>query len=120
VAAQPGERLEALMATALEALPQPVMVYDADRVVYANAASCEMLGARSPGDLIGVRLDQFLAPEFADASNERRQFVVSAGLELSELRVKIRTLDGQTLTMDVDVRPLPFDGVTFAMVSLAR
>jgi PAS domain S-box-containing protein len=108
------------MATALEALPQPVMLYDADRVVYANAASCEMLGASVPEDVIGARLDQFLAPEFADASNERRQFVMSAGLELSNLRVKIRTLDGRTLTMDVDVRPLSFDAATYAMVTLAR
>lgn len=114
------DNLDGLLAAALEALPKPVMLYDVDRVVFANAASWQMLGASAPGDVIGARLDQFLTPDSADASNERRQLVVSAGVELSNVRVKIRTLDGRTLTLNVDVRPLSFGDVTLAMVTLAR
>jgi PAS domain S-box-containing protein len=111
--------LEPLLAAALEALPQPVMLYDLDRVVYANAASRRMLGAHTAGDVLGMSLDGFLDPDFADASNERRGYVIGQGLEFTDLRVKIRTLDGRTLTMDVDVRPLSFDGTNYAMVTLA-
>jgi PAS domain-containing protein len=114
-----NEDLGPLLLAALEALPQPVMLYDLDRVVYANAASRRMLGARTAGDVLGSSLDCFLDPDFADASNERREYVIGQGLEFTDLRVKIRTLDGRTLTMRVDVRPFSFDGKSYAMVTLA-
>jgi PAS domain S-box-containing protein len=114
-----NEDLEPLLAAALEALPQPVMLYDLDRVVYANAASRRMLGARTAGDVLGSSLDSFLDPDFADASNERREYVIGRGLEFTDLRVKIRTMDGRTLTMGVDVRQLSFGGANYAMVTLA-
>ena len=117
--AESADSMDKLLAAALEALPGPVMIYDQDRVVYANAASWRMLGAVTRDDVVGQRLDAFLPAEFADASNERRAYVIGREMEFTNLRAKIRTLDGRTLTLNVDVRPISLDGRTVAMVTLA-
>ena len=112
--------LDGLLAAALEASPEPVMLYDQHRVVFANAAARLMLAARTPEDVLGVGLEVFLTPDFADASDERRSYVIGHKLKFTNLPVKLRALDGRTLHLRVDVRPVMFEDMTIAMVTIAR
>jgi PAS domain S-box-containing protein len=121
VAAHSAERdLGDVCRVALEALPEPVMIYDEERVVFANRAAQRLLGADGPEDLDGVDVGTFLVPELADVSPERRRYVMRNRMEFSRLPIKVRTMDGRIAMLVVDIRPISFDGTTVAMVTLAH
>ena len=109
-----------LLAEALKVLPEPVVLYDDDHVLFANEAAARLLGASTPADLEGACLDGFVVPELTDVSHERRGYVMQDGLEFTGLPVKVCTLDGQIMPLRVDVRPISLDGMTVAMVTLTR
>ena len=61
----------------------------------------------------------FILPDMAEVNDQRREYVIKQGLELKDLAIKIRGLDGQPSVFKVDIRPISFGGTTAAMVTLA-
>jgi PAS domain S-box-containing protein len=104
----------------LDTLQEPVLIYDEMQVIYANDAACRVLGGVEPGRLEGVRVQDFILPDLADISDARRAYVIEQGVELSNLLVKVRDLDGEPIVLRVDIRPLTFENRTAAMATLAR
>jgi two-component system, sporulation sensor kinase A len=117
---RPEDDVACMFQAALEALPDPVMIYDDQSVLFANDAACRMLGAESPAHVIGLDLEGFLVPELAQASPERRRCVIEQRIELSGVPVKVNGVGGQVISVDVDIRPVCYDGRTVAMVTRAR
>ena len=109
-----------ILRAALDALDQPVMLYDDERIVFANVAAHDVLGASRPHELIGRSVESFLIPEMREVSDARRSYVLESGLTLTNLPIKVVRADGETVQLKVDIRPISYDGSTVAMVTLAR
>jgi PAS domain S-box-containing protein len=107
-------------AAALDALPDPVLVYDDEQVLYANDAAKRLLGGAAPVDLQGMPVEKFILPDFAEISDSRRTYVMEQGVALTNLPVKIRGLDGSVRTLHVDIRPISFGGTSAALATLAQ
>lgn len=109
-----------IFSAALEALPTPVLVYNDDRVLYANPAAAKVLGSGMSSRVAGTPVAAFTIPELADINGQRRTFVLENGVPLRDLVVKIRGLDGATAILHVDIRRISCDDGSVAMATLSR
>ena len=75
---------------ALEALELPVLVHDAERILYANASNRALLGSADP---VGLSVDDFIAAESAPASIERRRLMIETDLRLGDIDLKAELPD---------------------------
>jgi PAS domain S-box-containing protein len=110
----------ALYQAALDNLPHPVLIYDAEKILYANEAACQALCGACTSRLRGMGVDNFTLPDLADVNDARRSYVMDQGVALSNLMVKIRKLDGECAVLRVDIRPISFNGTTAALATLAQ
>lgn len=89
--------IDEVLGAALRALPEPVMIYDDDRVLFANAAAQRLLGASSADDLEGASVQSFLVPELADVSPQRRKYVMQDHVQLTTSRSRCAHLTVESL-----------------------
>lgn len=77
----------------LESFKIPVIVHDADSILYANFAARAFLGEQrgTPGQpLSGV-----IAPEALDAATERARLMLDADIKVGQVSVKVQGIDGE-------------------------
>ena len=104
---------------ALDALSVPVLLHDDDLIIFANSAAAAFLGAEPGADIAGLSLDTFVIPELASVTRERRTYLLHTGMAFSALPIQMRTLDGRTVRLTIDARPIEFQGQTIGLVTLA-
>jgi PAS domain-containing protein len=109
-----------LLVAALDALGRPFLLHDDDLILFANAAAAEFLGAEPGADIAGLSLDAFVVPELESVTRERRTYLLHTGVAFSGLPIQMRTLDGRTVSLKVDARPIEFEGTTIGVVTLAE
>lgn len=109
-----------MLRAALDGVPKPVLIYGSTHILYANQAACVALGGANPSLLQGMPVQDFILPELADVSDPRRAYVLEHGIELRNLVVKVRRLDGEPTVFRLDIVPISFDGTVAAMATLAR
>ena len=114
------ESLDGVFRAALDALVEPVLLYDDCRILYANPAACRVLGGADCANIEGVSVDDFILPDLAEVNNARRAYVMQQGMALHDLVVKVRGLDGKPTVLHVDIRPIQCNGATVALATLAR
>lgn len=102
----------------MDAMALPIMLHDYERILFANLAATEILGAARGADIAGLGLDVFVMPELESVTRERRAYLLRDHVVFSGLPIKMRTLDGRTIRLTVDARPFQFDGRTIGMVTL--
>jgi PAS domain-containing protein len=107
-----------LLVAAFDAMALPVLLHDYDRVLFANAAAGQILGAATGADLAGMTLDTFVVPELAAVTRERRAYLLRNGVVFADLPIKMRTLDGREIRLTIDARPFSFDGRSIGMATL--
>jgi len=112
-----GEMSQILVA-ALDALGLPILLHDYEQVLFANSAAAGILGAVPGADIAGSALDTFLVPELASVTKERRAYLLRDRVAFADLPIKMRTLDGRTIRLRVDARPVAFQDRTIGMVTL--
>lgn len=95
---------------ALEVLTVPVVVQDAERILYANARVCELLGCEDRAQIVGSPNTAFSLPESTDAEQERRRIVLERGGRLLEVPVRARSSDGSVRKALADASPIRFAG----------
>ena len=101
-------QLSAIFTNALEAM---VLVDDDRQFLDANPAACALLGATA-GDLVGATIDQFVAPDVAQAMPHRWPAFLETGLAKGEWRIK--DADGN-LTQEV-MAPVVFVPLLSGMI----
>lgn len=110
-----GSSLCCLEHAALECLPVPVVIHDLDHLLFVNAAA----RAIEPALRAGEPISAFSAPETAAASQERREFMLSADASLGDVMVKVPRSSGGCHTIIVRGRPVGYGGEK-ALVQLIR
>jgi PAS domain-containing protein len=107
-----------ILVAALDTLGLPILLHDYDQVLFANSSAAEILGAVRGADIAGLGLDAFLVPELASVTKERRAYLLRDGVVFADLPIKLTTLDGRTIRLRVDARPIAFPDRTIGMVTL--
>ena len=101
---------ESRFETLLEVLPDPVFVHQNGRIVFANRAALDMYGARSPEEMFGPPLIDFVAPEYRAFVQSRMARMLGAGENVPLVEERHVKLDGTVFDVEVVAAPVTFDG----------
>ncbi|WP_412068615.1 ATP-binding protein [Rubrivirga sp. IMCC43871] len=108
----PAPAPEALPATLLDAVADPVVVVDAgDRVTAMNRAACALLGCETGAHVGQGFADTFLPASHRDAHRERLQ----PGTDPEASPVPLVRDDGTEAKAEITVRPVADDGALFGL-----
>ena len=91
----------------VEESPDAVLIYEADCVVYANAAAVHMLGASGPQQLIGRSLFEMIHPDGHAAALARRAYVIQSGLPTGLFEQTYIRVDGTSVEVEGSSRLVP-------------
>lgn len=106
-----------VFSAALEVMPDIVLVHDAERILFANAACRRYLGAERPEDLEGRPVDVIVHPDGYAAGRERREVLIQGQNALRDIPLKLVSLTGETLHVSVNAWPIVLaDGYRAAVV----
>ncbi len=101
---------ESRFETLLEVLPDPVIVHQNGRLVFANRAAVEMYGARSQEELFGLPVIEFVAPEHRGFVMGRMARMLGAGEIVPMVEERHLRLDGTAFDVEVVAAPVNFGG----------
>jgi two-component system, cell cycle sensor histidine kinase and response regulator CckA len=90
----------------VELLPDPLVVHEEGRIVFANGAAARVIGAPSPDVLCGHKLVDLAAPQSKELMEERMQSL-AAGKAVPLARHTLICLDGSG-TVEVESVSIPF------------
>ncbi len=88
---------------------EAVLVHSDERIVYANQAGVELLGARSPQELRGLAMGDFVRPGDLPALEARRAQALE-GAPLPAENWQVVSIDGIEKTVRVTSRPVTHRG----------
>ncbi|MGC8990438.1 MAG: PAS domain S-box protein, partial [Verrucomicrobiia bacterium] len=94
----------------VELLPYGVFVHEGGRIVFANTAGVELLGARRREELIGMSYLDFVAAEFLKTAKERINEVLELGARTPFHESQFVRLDGTKVDVEEISIPFEFDG----------
>ncbi len=90
-----------------EAVPDLVCVVRGGRITFINSGGIRLLGADTPRDMAGTRLEDLLAPEYRPlAENEYGQWLE----EQEPLPIRLMRFDGKRLDVEATLRPVDGTG----------
>ncbi|MBA3846179.1 MAG: PAS domain S-box protein, partial [Planctomycetes bacterium] len=89
----------------VELSPTAILILSGGAVAFANDAAARLLGANTPGDLIGKPALDFVHPDFRDVVRDRQRRLM-AGEPVAAIEEKLVRLDGGVV--DAEIRASPF------------
>lgn len=96
--------------TLIEWSPEPVIVFRAGVLLYANPAALVMSGARSAQDLIGKPILDLVHPDFHQVAIGRMKKLEEGGTVAPMLEEKYLKLDGTSIDVEVQAAAIIYDG----------
>ncbi|MEA3054643.1 MAG: hypothetical protein QOD30_75 [Actinomycetota bacterium] len=87
----------------------PSVLIDGPRIVHASVHALELLGASSPGDVIGRDVASFVAPRSVGALSARQATTDAGRWPRPEIITLVR-LDGREVHVEVATAPVEWDG----------
>ena len=93
----PSRGASGIFEAALEVLPEPILIHDAERILFVNAAARRVLRAERPEDLVGRPIQTIVHPDGYSAGVQRRRILNETGKPLGDTPLKLVALDGTTL-----------------------
>jgi PAS domain S-box-containing protein len=103
----------------VDALPEAIFVHLDGRIVFANPAAMQMLGAVSADQVIGQSVFAFLYPAYREFALERIRRALETGEPLPLAEEKLLRLDGSILDIEITSLPIQYSGKK-ALQVLAR
>ncbi len=94
----------------IELLPDGVVVHCEDKLVYANPAAAQMLGANKPEDILGMSSFDFVHPDSRGLLEQRRATFLERLESLPLVEEKLIRLDGKVIDVEVVGIPTTFEG----------
>jgi PAS domain S-box-containing protein len=90
----------------VELMPDAVVIHSQGKVIYTNPAGAKLLGAKSPNQIIGQQIRQFVPPGFAELVQKRIH-------ETQEEKKSAPALEGKLIRLDTSTVDAEVSGVTF-------
>jgi PAS domain S-box-containing protein len=94
----------------VEFSPEAIAVHCEGKVVYANPAGLDLIGATSPEQVIGKPLLSFVHPDYHKIVLDRTSDAMSNGSPLASLEEKLLRLDGRPIDVEVTSMLMIYDG----------
>jgi PAS domain S-box-containing protein len=94
----------------VETLPDAIIVFAIDTILYVNPAALRVYGAESEEDVIGKRIFDLIPPEFASETAARVRKMYEAGVAMPARSMQIFTKSGQRIDMEASSTPITFMG----------
>jgi diguanylate cyclase (GGDEF)-like protein/PAS domain S-box-containing protein len=91
-------------------LPDGIITHQDGKILYANRASVELIGASSADELIGKNFLDFVHPDSREFIGQRMQKSLMDGNTIPLVDEKYIRLDGKTIDVEVVSRPFEADG----------
>src|SRR5687768_14592030 len=93
----------------VESCPDAMFITTENAIVFANPAAVSLLGARSPIDLVGKSLLEFIEPNFRDLVEEHLRQALE-GLDGPLLEEKMVRTDGTAVLVEAIARRINYHG----------
>ena len=87
-----------------------VSIHVEGEIVYINTAGANMLGAATPGQLIGRPILDFVHPDYHELAAERVRQMTTGGLVVCPSKEKWLRLDGTAIDVGVVAMPVVYEG----------
>ncbi len=87
--------------TLVDWMPEPLVVHRGDRILFANTAALNMLGANSAIDLVGSSMLDRIHPEYRQIAMSLARDFADIGLQSPTMAQKLLRLDGTVMDAEV-------------------
>ncbi len=104
--------------TLIKLAPEPLVVHDGEKIIFANPATVKMLGAASDKELVGKGILELVHPDSRDIVRERLRAAVEQGVRVPLIEEKCLKLDGTPVDVEVQSRPIDFAGMSATLISM--
>ncbi|MFZ4481395.1 MAG: PAS domain S-box protein, partial [Rhodoferax sp.] len=104
--------------TLIKWTPEPLVVHDGKKIIFANPATVKMLGAASDKELVGKGILELVHPDSRDIVRERLRAAVEQGVRVPLIEEKCLKLDGTPIDVEVQSRPIDFGGESATLISM--
>jgi PAS domain S-box-containing protein len=90
--------------------PDPIIVHDGSKIIYANKAVADMLRSNAPVNLLGAALADLIHPDSIELLSQRVAKMKKEGLPLSEAEYKVIRFDKAVIDISASAAPITYDG----------
>ena len=104
--------------TLTEWSPEPLVVHDGTKFIYANPAAIRLFGATSAQDMMGKPIFDRVHPDFRDLSRARVKANTEQGGTLPMQEMRFLRLDGMGIDVEVQSTSIAYDGAAALQVAL--
>lgn len=92
----------------VECSPEPILVYEQDRIVFANPAAVNLVGAKMPEDLVGEHVSRFWHPDDMACLPMRIRELLREEKASDMTEQKLIRLNGDVLHVEMRAVPIKF------------
>jgi PAS domain S-box-containing protein len=94
----------------VEASPEPIAVYSDGRIVYANEAAARLVGASTPGAILGRQMADFIHIDSLEPVLERIRRLVEEHRPMEAIEDRLIRLDGAVVDVEMAALPISYEG----------
>ncbi|HZU13416.1 MAG TPA: EAL domain-containing protein [Chloroflexota bacterium] len=94
----------------VELSPDPIAVHAGNKIVYANSAAAELMGALNPSELIGLPALDIVYPEDRERARVRIAAVLETGGSNKPMEERFIRLDGRVIDVEVASAAIVYRG----------
>jgi two-component system cell cycle sensor histidine kinase/response regulator CckA len=94
----------------IEALPDAIVVHREGRIVFVNPFAVALHGAKTPDDLLGHKISEFIQPQYLPAVEERAKNCYASGRAASPMETVLLACDGSQVDVEAVAIPLQWNG----------
>jgi PAS domain S-box-containing protein len=95
----------------VELSPNAIVIVGQDEILYANPAGLTLFGCKDEEELQGKNIWTFLNPMYEHIIENRINQMVEEGVEPTPLEVRISTLEGGSIEVELTINPFTYDGL---------
>ncbi|MBN1151509.1 PAS domain S-box protein [candidate division WOR-3 bacterium] len=96
--------------------PVAIAIHSEGIIKYANIKASEVIGSKTPDDLIGMRVFDFVHPNFKNIVAERTKLAQQENKHSGPLEEKFLTLDGREIDVEVTSFPILYKNKISSLV----
>lgn len=90
--------------------PDPIIVHDGKKIIYANKAVADMMGTKEIADIVGQSLARFVLPVSMQNVEARIKAMLETGQPQPAIEHKVKKINGETIDIDATASPIVYDG----------
>ena len=94
----------------IETIPDAIMIYSQDIIVYTNEAGKNMLGAQKKEDILGKSIYHFVNPHYQELAMKRVGQLRKEKEETNHVEQKLVRLDQKNIFVEVSSRLIMYEG----------